>query len=280
WNPKMKPYIFGARNGIHIVNLEHTVRLYNKARKFIVDTVANGGTILFVGTKSAASQAVAEEARRCGMYFVNQRWPGGLLTNFETVKLSVSMLKHYDEMAEKGEWGLATKKEILMLQRKRTKLERSFGGIKEMRTLPDVMFIIDPNKEHIAIAEGNKLGIPIVAVVDTNCDPKGVDFVIPGNDDAMRSIRLFSHGIADAVLEGKQVFERHVRDQDKVRSTSSGPAPAIPSGVKVEELVKEEPVEGVEVEVRHRSAAEQAAEDAAAEDAGNDADDTDEDSDE
>ena len=247
WNPKMRPYIFGDRNGIYIINLEKTVALFDKAYKYVTDTVARGGTVLFIGTKKAASAEVRKQAEGCGMYYVNNRWPGGLLTNFQTVKRSVALLKELDEKHEKGEWGLSTKKEILKIEKTRAKLEKSFGGIKEMPDVPDVLFIVDPNKEKIAVLEGNKLGIPIVALVDTNCDPDGIEYVIPGNDDAIRSISLFAGGMADAVIEGQRVFERRTRADEKPGEA----APAYPrSSRKVEELVKEEPVPGVEVEVR------------------------------
>jgi small subunit ribosomal protein S2 len=248
WNPKMKPFIFGDRNGIYIINLEKTVSLFEKAYKFVADIVGRNGTVLFIGTKKAASSEVRKQAERCKMYYVNNRWPGGLLTNFQTVKHSVSQLKRLDEQHEKEDWGGSTKKEILGYEKIRAKLEKSFGGIKEMDDIPDALFIVDPNKERIAVAEGNKLGIPIVAIVDTNCDPDGVDYIIPGNDDAIRSISLFAGGIADAIIEGSRISERRVRSDEKPGVSETAHRPV--SARKVEELVKEEPLPGVEVEVR------------------------------
>ncbi len=203
WNPKMAPYIFGQRNKIHIINLEKSVPLAREASAFVKATVADGGTILFVGTKRAAREAVREEAGRCGMPFVSQRWLGGMLTNYKTIRQSVKRLVTLEEMAEEGGFDGLTKKEILGLSREREKLEKSLGGIKDMKSLPDVLFVVDVEHEDIAIREARKLGIPVVAVVDTNCSPDGVDYVIPGNDDAMRAIRLYSAMVADAVLEGK-----------------------------------------------------------------------------
>jgi small subunit ribosomal protein S2 len=203
WNPKMAPYIFGQRNKIHIINLEKSVPLAREANAFVKATVADGGTILFVGTKRAARESVREEATRCGMPFVSQRWLGGMLTNYKTIRQSVKRLVTLEEMAEEGGFDGLTKKEILGLNREREKLEKSLGGIKDMKSLPDVLFVVDVEHEDIAIREARKLGIPVVAVVDTNCSPEDVDYVIPGNDDAMRAIRLYSAMVADAVLEGK-----------------------------------------------------------------------------
>tara|TARA_R110002049_G_scaffold93308_12_gene230793 strand:- start:2971 stop:3987 length:1017 start_codon:yes stop_codon:yes gene_type:complete len=203
WNPKMAPYIFGERNKIHIINLEKSLPLAREAYAFIKATVADGGTILFVGTKRAAREAVREQAGRCGMPFVSQRWLGGMLTNYKTIRQSVKRLLTLEKMAEEGAFEGLTKKEVLGLSRERDKLERSLGGIKEMKSLPDVMFVIDVEHEDIAIREAQKLGIPVVAIVDTNCSPEGVDYVIPGNDDAMRAINLYTALVADAVDDGK-----------------------------------------------------------------------------
>ena len=203
WNPKMAPYIFGERNKIHIINLEKSLPLAREAYAFIKATVADGGTILFVGTKRAAREAVREQASRCGMPFVSQRWLGGMLTNYKTIRQSVKRLLTLEKMAEEGAFDGLTKKEVLGLSRERDKLERSLGGIKEMKSLPDVMFVIDVEHEDIAIREAQKLGIPVVAIVDTNCSPEGVDYVIPGNDDAMRAINLYTALVADAVDDGK-----------------------------------------------------------------------------
>jgi len=204
WNPKMKPYIFGARNGIYIIDLQKTVVLARQALKFIADTTAKGGAVLFVGTKKQAQDAVREEAARSSQYYVTNRWLGGTLTNFKTVKGSIERLRSIEKMAEDGTFERMTKKEVLGLERERVKLEKTLGGIKNMQSLPGAVFIIDPKKEHIAVEEARKLEIPIVAITDTNCDPDLIDYVIPGNDDAMRAIQLYAAGIADAVLEGKQ----------------------------------------------------------------------------
>lgn len=202
WNPKMKPYIFGSRKGIHIIDLQQTVKLYQKADDFIVDVVASGKKVLFVGTKRQAREVVRAEAERAGMYHVTNRWLGGTLTNFQTIKGSIERLKNLEKMFEDGTVHRFLKKEIVMMQREVKKLNSDLGGIKDMENLPGAAFIIDPKKEDIAVKECRKLGIPIVAVVDTNCDPDLIDFVIPGNDDAIRAIKLFSASIADACLEG------------------------------------------------------------------------------
>ena len=203
WNPKMAPYIFGARGKIHIINLEKTVPLLNDAMNFIGKLAAKRGTIMFVGTKRAASTAIAEEASRCGMPYVSHRWLGGMLTNYRTIRASVRRLKQLESMHEDGSVQHLVKKEVLQLTRERDKLEKSLGGIKDMKSLPDALFVIDVDHEDIAIKEARKLGIPVVAVVDTNCSPEGIDYVIPGNDDAIRSIRLYTQLAADAVLEGR-----------------------------------------------------------------------------
>lgn len=212
WNPKMKPYIFGARNGIYIIDLQRTVKLFEQAYAFVRDLVAGGGLLLMVGTKKQAQDAVREEAERCGMFYVNNRWLGGTLTNFQTIKQSIDRLKKCEETLEDPVMAEAlTKKEMLGVQRERDKLLNSLGGIKAMRKLPDALFVIDPKKEEIAVKEANKLHIPVVAVVDTNCDPDVVDYKIPGNDDAIRAIRLFCAAIADAALEGKAVLEERAK---------------------------------------------------------------------
>jgi len=204
WNPKMKPYIFGARNGIYIIDLQKTVRYFKAAYNFVKESAQEGNTVLFVGTKKQAQDSVAEEATRCGMHYVNQRWLGGMLTNFATVKQSIDRLKKIDAMFEDGTIEAYTKKEALQFTRDREKLQKTLGGIKTMNKLPGVIFVIDPKNEEIAVQEANKLGIPVVAVVDTNCDPDPIDYVIPGNDDAIRAIRLLSAKMANAVLEGIQ----------------------------------------------------------------------------
>jgi len=204
WNPKMKEFIFGERNGIYIIDLQKTLKMFKDASKFVQETAAEGKFLLFVGTKRQAQDAIAEEAQRCGMFYVNQRWLGGLLTNWVTVQKSVKRLKELDEMAVDGRYELLPKKEVIKLERERKHLQANLAGIKNMNRLPDLIFVIDSNKEQIAVREARKLGIPVVAVVDTNCDPSEVDYVIPGNDDALRAIRLFASKIADSVVEGAQ----------------------------------------------------------------------------
>jgi len=206
WNPKMKEYIFGERNGIYIIDLQKTLKMFKEASKFIQELAAEGKIVLFVGTKRQAQDAIAEEAQRCGGFYVNQRWLGGLLTNWVTVQKSVKRLKELDEMATDGRYELLPKKEVIKLERERKHLQANLAGIKDMNRLPDTVFVIDSNKEQIAVREARKLGIPVVAVVDTNCDPSEVDYVIPGNDDALRAIRLFASKIADSVVEGAQAM--------------------------------------------------------------------------
>ncbi|MCM8611840.1 30S ribosomal protein S2 [Accumulibacter sp.] len=212
WNPKMAPYIFGARNKIHIVNLEQTLAKYNEAMSFVRKLSANKGTILFVGTKRQAREIMAEEATRCASPFVDQRWLGGMLTNFKTIKQSLKRLKELELMCEDGSLDRLGKKEALMLTRELDKMHKSIGGIKEMGSLPDALFVIDVGYHKIAITEAVKLGIPVVAVVDTNHSPDGVDYVIPGNDDSSRAIRLYARGVADAVLEGRSQFVEELLD--------------------------------------------------------------------
>jgi small subunit ribosomal protein S2 len=218
WNPKMKDYIFGSRNGIYIIDLQKTVRLFKDAYKFVVDSVADGQSVLFVGTKKQAQDAIAEEASRAGMFYVNQRWLGGTLTNFRTIKKNLERLKKLRTMAEDGSLSALPKKEALGLEKDRAKMEKVLGGIKEMERVPGVLFIVDPRKERIAVHEARKLAIPTVGIVDTNCDPDEIDYIIPGNDDAIRAIRLISSKVADACLEGKQIRES--------RLTAQGGAPA------------------------------------------------------
>jgi len=205
WDPRMKEYIFGERNGIYIIDLQKTLKMFKEASKFVTDLTAAGKVILFVGTKRQAQDAIAEEATRCGMFYINQRWLGGLLTNWVTVQKSVKRLQELDDMATDGRYDLLTKKEVIKLERERKHLQANLAGIKNMRRLPDAIFVVDSNNEAIAVKEARKLGIPVVAVVDTNCDPTVVDHVIPGNDDALRAIRLFTSKISDSVIEGAQV---------------------------------------------------------------------------
>ncbi len=214
WNPKMKPYIFGARNGIYIIDLQQTVRMFKDAYAFVRDLAAEGGQVLFVGTKKQAQDAIREEAERCGMFYVTNRWLGGMLTNFQTIKQSIDRLRKFDETLESTAMTEAlTKKEMIQIRRERDKLMASLGGIKNMRKLPDTLFVVDPKKEEIAVKEANKLGIPVVAAVDTNCDPDVIDYKIPGNDDAIRAIRLFCAAVADAVIEGRELHEERLRGQ-------------------------------------------------------------------
>jgi small subunit ribosomal protein S2 len=223
WNPKMSPYIFGERNKIHIINLEKSLPLAREACAFIKGTVADGGKVLFVGTKRAAREALQTHAKRCEMPFVSQRWLGGMLTNYKTIRQSVKRLKTLEQMSEDGTFDALTKKEVLGLTREQEKLERSLGGIKDMRNVPDVLFIVDVDHEDIAIREARKLGIPVVAIVDTNCSPEGIDYVIPGNDDAMRAIELYAGLIADAVLDGKTSLpEVALGDDDFVELDEEG----------------------------------------------------------
>jgi small subunit ribosomal protein S2 len=202
WNPKMKPYIYGARNGIYIIDLQKTVGMARAAFRFVTEVTSRGGSVLFVGTKKQAQDVIQEEARRAGQFFVISRWLGGTLTNFKTIKQGIDRLKTLEKMAEDGTFERLPKKEVAALEREREKLEKNIGGIKDMTRLPGAIFVIDPKKEYIAIHEASRLGIPVIAVVDTNCDPEGIDFVIPGNDDAIRSIKLFTSKIADAAIEG------------------------------------------------------------------------------
>ena len=204
WNPKMAEYIFTERNGIYIIDLQKTVKKFEEAYMFVRDLSAQGGNILFVGTKKQAADAIKEEALRCGQYYVNVRWPGGMLTNFKTIKKSIAKLNSLEKMQEDGTFDLLTKKEAASKQKEIFDFEKSLGGIKTMEQLPDAIFIVDPRKEHIAVLEAKKLGIPVIAIVDTNCDPDDADYIIPGNDDAIRAIKLISSIIADAVIEGKQ----------------------------------------------------------------------------
>lgn len=216
WNPKMKPYIFGARNGIYIVDLQKTVRMFKTAYNFVVDTVTNGKSVLFVGTKKQARESIYEEANRCEMFYVHNRWLGGMMTNFQTIKKSIDRLNYLNTIENDGSIELFPKKERLKLGKERAKLDSTLGGIRNMGKLPGAMFVIDPKNESIAIREGRRLGIPIVAIVDTNCDPDEVDYIIPGNDDAIRAIRLISSRIADACIEGQQRFkERKQAEADK-----------------------------------------------------------------
>jgi len=239
WNPKMKPYIFGARNGIYIIDLQQTVGMFEIAYNFVVDLVASSKDVLFVGTKRQAQESIENEAQRCGMSYVNQRWLGGMLTNFDTIKRSIDRLNNLEKMFEDESINAFPKKEILGLQRERDKLEKVLGGIRNMTDLPGAVFIVDPKKELIAVKEARKLNIPVIAVVDTNCDPDDIDFVIPGNDDAIRAIKLFSSKIADAVIQGKERFEEMIQaesDKEEILEMSGeGLETDIPESIETKE---------------------------------------------
>jgi small subunit ribosomal protein S2 len=237
WNPKMKEYIFGERNGIYIIDLQKTLKMFKEASKFVTELTSAGKLVLFVGTKRQAQDAIAEEANRCGMPYINSRWLGGLLTNWVTVQKSVKRLQELDDMSTDGRYDLLTKKEVIKLERERKHLSTNLSGIKSMKRLPDAIFVVDSNNEAIAVAEARKLGIPVVAVVDTNCDPTVVDYVIPGNDDALRAIRLFTTKIADSAAEGVQMVSE--------KAFATEVADVVPAEV-VPEYVGEEGEEGVE----------------------------------
>jgi len=209
WNPKMKEYIFGERNGIYIIDLGKTAKLFRQAEEFLTTLASGGGTLLFVGTKRQAQDAIAEEAQRSGMFFVNQRWLGGLLTNFTTIQRSLGRLRELEAMATDGRYDTLSKKEIARIEKEKKKLQKNLDGIRQMSRLPDAVFVVDTRKEKIAVDEARKLKIPVIGVVDTNCDPEEVDYVIPGNDDALRAIRLFASRVADAVLNGRAMREAH-----------------------------------------------------------------------
>lgn len=233
WNPKMGPYIFGARNNIHIINLEHTVPMFRNAAKFISSIVANGGKVLFVGTKRSAGDSVKAQAIRCGMPHVSHRWLGGTLTNFKTIKQSTKRLEELDAMEEDGTFTRLTKKEVLERRREREKLERSLGGVKSMASLPDAIFVIDVGHEKIAVHEANKLGIPVVGIVDTNSSPDGIQYMVPGNDDAMRAAELYAIAIADAVIAGQSAIPAlPIGEDDFVELDADGRPRANPEGAR------------------------------------------------
>jgi len=232
WNPKMAPFIFGERNRIHIINLEKTLPLYVEAADFVKHVVADGGRVLFVGTKRSAREAIAREAARCGMPHVTHRWLGGMLTNFKTIRQSIRRLIEIDEMAASGLLDQRSKREAQMVRRERDKLERSLGGIRDMEGLPDVLFVVDVGHERIAIHEAQKLGIPVIAIVDTNCSPEGISYMIPGNDDSMRAIELYAGGIADAVLEGRSTLPEVPVGEDEFVELDEAGKPRPKSGPK------------------------------------------------
>ena len=241
WNPKMKPYIFGARNGIYIIDLQNTVKLLKDAHNFIVRAVSEGGVVLFVGTKKQAQDSIVEEAERCGMFHICNRWLGGTLTNFQTIRKSINRLKELEEMKRDGSFSRYTKKEAMRMEKELAKLERSLGGIKDMDELPSALFIVDTMKEKIAVNEGKKLGIPIVAVVDSNGDPDDIDYVIPGNDDAIRSIRLLTSIITDACTEGHKQREEKLRAEEELEIKKEAELEEITEGLKPTEEKKEGP---------------------------------------
>jgi len=216
WNPKMKPYIFGARNKIYIINLDKTLPLFNKAYEAVVDNVAQGGSVLFVGTKRQAQDIIKEEASRAGMFYINHRWLGGMLTNFQTIKKSVDRMKSIQSMMDDGSIHRYKKKEALGMEKELVKLERNLGGIRDLKSLPSMIFIVDPKRENIAVDEANRLRIPVIAIADTNCDPDGIDHLIPGNDDAIRSIKLITSKMADAILAGKASRGEAVETDDAI----------------------------------------------------------------
>jgi len=247
WNPKMKEYIFGERNGIYIIDLQKTLKMFKEASKFVQDLANDGRIVLFVGTKRQAQDAIAEEAQRCGMFYINQRWLGGLLTNWVTVQKSVKRLKELDEMATDGRYELLPKKEVIKLERERKHLQANLAGIKNMSRLPDAIFVIDSNKEQIAVREARKLGIPVVAVVDTNCDPSEVDYVIPGNDDALRAIRLFTSKISESIAEGAQLMtDKQVADMQAASDAAQAASDAASEYVPTEAAV--DPAEDISME--------------------------------
>jgi len=243
WNPKMKPYIFGARNNIYIIDLQQTVGLFQNAYNFVIDTVSEGGEIMFIGTKKQSQDSIHDEATRCGMPYVNQRWLGGMLTNFVTIKKRIDRLNYLDQIFEDDSVRAFPKKEIMGLQKEREKLVKVLGGIQKMKSLPAALFIVDPKRETIAVNEAKKLRIPIIAIVDTNCDPENIDYIIPGNDDAIRAIKLFSSKFADAVTEGKRRYEERLQaetDKDAESSTvqqGENPEADIPESIETKESV-------------------------------------------
>ncbi|MCL1883541.1 MAG: 30S ribosomal protein S2 [Defluviitaleaceae bacterium] len=239
WNPKMAEFIFAERNGIYIIDLQKTVRKIDEAYKAVSEIIADGGEMLFVGTKKQAQESIKEEAARCGMYYVNERWLGGMLTNFKTMQLRVQRLKELEKMQEDGRMALLPKKEVAKLEHEMDKLQRNLGGVKNMKRVPDVLFIVDARKERIAIQEARNLGIPIVAIIDTNCDPDEVDFVIPGNDDAIRAIKLIAGKLADAVLEAKQ-GEQTDDDIEAMGETAAAEHEPAPAPTSIEEVVEQE----------------------------------------
>jgi small subunit ribosomal protein S2 len=243
WDPKMKPYIFGARNGIYIIDLQKTVQLFKETYQFVRDIVAKGEYILFVGTKKQAQETISEQATRCGMFYVNHRWLGGMLTNFQTIKRSIDRLNKLEAMKNEEIYNLLPKKEVIELEKERFRLEKSLGGIKTMDRLPGAIFVVDPKKERIAVREARKIGIPSIGIVDTNCNPEELDYIIPGNDDAIRAIHLLTSKIAEAVTEGKQIHEKQLQTEGAREEKEGEKKVELPKEIQVEEVA-----EGVEEE--------------------------------
>ena len=240
WNPKMKPYIFAPRNGIYIINLDKSIRLFRKTYDYVVQEASKGGFFLFVGTKRQAQDIIKEEAVRCGMHYINHRWLGGTLTNFQTIKKGVERLKSIEAMQEDGSINKFPKKEILLMEKERVKLERNIGGIKNMRSMPAAVFVIDPNKEQIAVKEANKLNIPVIALADTNCNPDGISYIIPGNDDAIRAIKLITSTIADAVLDGRsKLKENDAVVEEMVEQATAENSENVPEETETKEIPAE-----------------------------------------
>ncbi|OGP63280.1 MAG: 30S ribosomal protein S2 [Deltaproteobacteria bacterium RBG_13_47_9] len=236
WDPKMKPYIFGARNGIYIIDLQKTVQLFKEAYQFIKNIAANGEYILFVGTKKQAQETIYEEATRCRMFYVNHRWLGGMLTNFQTIKRSIDRLNKLEAMKSEEIYNLLPKKEVIELEKERSRLEKSLGGIKSMERLPGAVFIVDSKKEKIAVREARKIGIPSIGIVDTNCDPEELDYIIPGNDDAIRAIHLIASKIADAVIDGRQLYEKKLQTEEAKEQKETSEQGEPPGEIQVEEV--------------------------------------------
>lgn len=253
WNPKMKPYIFGARNGIHIIDLQKTVKYMQIAYDFLVNTVADGYSVLFVGTKTQARDSIIEESERCGMFYVANRWLGGTLTNFETIRKSVAKLKELDAMKKDGSINKYSKKEIMRMEKRLVKLQKNLGGIKDMDELPGALFIVDPKKEHIAVKEARKKGIPVVAITDTNCDPDEIDYIIPGNDDAIRALRLFCSKMADACIEGHSIAEERLKAEAEAKEEPPRPAETEEQKEKAEAEEEEKGPEIIVVKKRQDS---------------------------
>src|SRR5512139_4121743 len=240
WDPRMKPYIFGARNGIYMIDLQKTVQLFKETYQFVRDISSKGEYVLFVGTKKQAQESILEESSRCKMFYVYQRWLGGMLTNFQTIKRSIDRLKKLEAMKGQEIYNVLPKKEVLELEKERSKLEKSLGGIKNMDHLPGAIFVVDPKKERIAVREARKIGVPSIGIVDTNCNPEEVDYVIPGNDDAIRAIQLFATKMADAVMEGRQLYEKQLQTEEAKAEKEKIPQASSTGDIQVEEGVAEE----------------------------------------